>query len=123
MQKITLVQEFHELQMIEDRKSTHEKSSIYVPLFLEDSYLATAKVRMRWPLKLLYYLTSLFSLPSNLLGGYGLRAKSTTCLILLHPIGYLRMCTSHWVFNSNKYPSASADFDILTLLLHTGQTR
>lgn len=35
MHKITLVQEFPKLQMTEGKKSTHEKSSIYLTLFLE----------------------------------------------------------------------------------------
>ena len=76
MHKITLVQEFLKLQMIEGKKSTHDKSAMYLTLFLKDSHLATAKVRMRWPLKLRYYLTSLFSLPSILRGKLRLWAKS-----------------------------------------------
>lgn len=76
MHKNTLVQEFPKLQVIEHNKSTHEKSGIYLTLFLKDSCLATAKVRMRWPLKLLYYQTSLFSLPSILLGKLRLWTKS-----------------------------------------------
>lgn len=123
MHKITLVQEFPKLQMIEGKRSTHEKSGIYLTLFLKDSRLATAKVRMRWPLKLLYYLTSLFCLPSILLGELRLWAKSQKYYMpyILDPTGYLRTRISHWIFNSNKYPSAPADFITLTLLLHPDQ--
>lgn len=60
MHKNTLVQEFPKLQMIEHNKSTHEKSGIYLTLFLKDSRLATAKVRMRWPLKLKTQVSSAF---------------------------------------------------------------
>lgn len=76
MHKITLVQEFPKLQMTEGKKSTHEKSGIYLTLFLKDSCLAAAKVR---PLKLLYYLTSLFSLLSILFGELTVWAKSKKC--------------------------------------------
>lgn len=69
MHKITLVQEFPKLQMTEVKKRTHEKSGIYLTLFLKDSCLPTAKVRMRWPLRL-------FSLPSILLGKLRLWAKN-----------------------------------------------
>lgn len=56
------------MQIIEGKKNSHEKSGMYHTLFLKESCLATAKVRIRLPCKLLYYLTSLFRLPSIPLG-------------------------------------------------------
>lgn len=75
MHKITVIQEFPKLQMIEGKKSIYEKCDTYLTLFLKDSYLATAKVRMRWVLKLLYDLRSHFSLPSIVLDELRLWAK------------------------------------------------
>jgi len=76
MHKITLVQDLPKLQMIEGKKSIHEKSGTYLPVFLKDLCLTATKVRIRWPLKLLHYPTSLFRLPSMLLGELRLWAKS-----------------------------------------------
>lgn len=56
------------MQIIEGKKNSHEKSGMYHTLFLKESCLATAKVRIRLPCKLLYYLTNLFRLPSIPLG-------------------------------------------------------
>lgn len=57
MHKIILVQDFPYAQIIEGKKNSHEKNGIYHTLFLKDSCLSTAKVRIRFPCKLLYYLT------------------------------------------------------------------
>lgn len=64
MHKVILVQDFPKMQIIQGKKNSHEKSGIYHTLFLKDSCLATAKVRINLSCKLLYYLTSLFGLPS-----------------------------------------------------------